>query len=168
MKGCRYGQNSRKTKKNTKETRTYTTVKRCKCVNQFSGCSDLCNCHGNCGGKKCGGSPRHPKNRRGRKRTLHDIQEVDTFSSNKEFLEAKMEDINVGKVNMLEYVIISAIVLYLESSIGLAQILKVKEHFDSILSFLKKYNIWLPIVCRSLPDIDRAIRQVFKIRRTMH
>lgn len=78
-----------------------------------------------------------------------------------------MEDVNIGKVNMMEYVIISAIVLYLEVNLGISHILKVKKYFDKILSFSEKYNILLPIVSRSLSDINKDIRQFFIVRKTM-
>ena len=78
-----------------------------------------------------------------------------------------MENINNGKVNLMEYFIISAIILYLESIVGKAHILDVKNFYDMIFSLVRTYNILLPITCLSLCEIDKAIRQVFSVRKGM-
>ena len=105
--------------------------------------------------------------RSGRKRKKHELQKTKTCSSNKEFLDNMMEDIKLGNVNMLEYVIICAIVLFLEANAGHSYILDVKNFYDMILSLVKTYNIMLPLTCRTLLDIEKAIRQVFSIRKGM-
>ena len=145
--------------------RSYKSGKRCKCVEADLQCSDICNCHGECGGRKYGGSPRETEKRNGRKRKKHKLQKTKTCSSNKEFLDGMMEDIKLRKVNLLEYVIICAIVLFLESNVGHAYILDVKNFYDMILSLFKTCTIMLPLTCRALLDIDKAIRQVFSIRK---
>ena len=45
---------------------------------------------------------------RTRKRKKHELQKTKTCSSNKEFLDGMMEDIKLGRVNLLEYVVICA------------------------------------------------------------
>ena len=78
-----------------------------------------------------------------------------------------MEDIKLGKVNLLEYVIICAIVLFLEANVEHSYILDVKNFYDMILSLVNTHQIMLPLTCRTLLDIDKAIRQVFSIRKAM-
>ena len=147
--------------------RSYKTGKRCKCVKADLPCSNVCNCHGECGGKKCGGSRKLRGQKKGRKRKKHVLQNTKTYSSNKEYLEVIMEEIKLGRVNLLEYVVICAIVLFLEAKVGHSNILDVKKFYDKILSLINIYNIVLPLTCRTLLDIDKAIRKVFAIRNAM-
>ena len=105
--------------------------------------------------------------RSGRKRKKHVLQKTKTSSSNKAFLDSMMEDIKLGKFNLLEYVIICATVLFLEVNVEHSYILDVKNLYDMILSLVETHNIMLPITCRTLLDIDKAIRQVFSIRKCM-
>ena len=114
-----------------------------------------------------GGAAKPTGTRKGRKRKQHDIQKVKTSSSSKKFLEVMMEDINAGKVNMLEFVLISAIILYLEANRGKSHISEVKKFYDMILLFIQKFDVALPITCRSLTDIEKAIRKVFAVRKSM-
>lgn len=164
--GCRCGVNLKKVRAGM-PPRSYKSGKRCKCVKADLPCSNICNCHGECGGRKCGGSPKDTEKRSGRKRKKHELQKTKTCSSNKEFLDNMMEDIKLGKVNLLEYIIICAIVLFLEANAGHSYILDVKNFYDMILSLVKTYNIMLPLTCRTLLDIEKAIRQVFAIRKGM-
>ena len=95
------------------------------------------------------------------------MQKTKTCSRNREFLDEMMEDIKLGKVNLLEYVIICAIVLFLEANVEHSHILDVKNFYDMILSLVNTYQIMLPLTCQTLLDIDKAIRQVFSIRKAM-
>jgi hypothetical protein len=88
-------------------------------------CSNICNCHGEYGGRTCGGSSKDLE-KSGRKRKKHVLQKTKTSSRNKAFLDRMMEDIKLGKVNLLEYVIICATVLFLEVNAGHSYILDVK------------------------------------------
>ena len=65
--------------------------------------------------------------RQGRKRTLHHIQTIRKQPSSKLFLELKKQSVNSGKVNILEYVVVCAIILFLETTHNVAQILDVKK-----------------------------------------
>ena len=112
---CCCGLNSRR-KTSTASNRVYRSVKRCKCVKSEEACSDLCNCHGNCGGKVCGGVPKSTKGRQGRKRYPHILQKINTPGGSKSYLVSKKEVLNPGKLNMLEYVVVCVIVLFLETT----------------------------------------------------
>ena len=59
------------------------------------------------------------------------------------------------------------LLLFLEVYVQDSHILDVKNFYDMILSLVKTYNIMLPLTCRTLLDIDKAIRQVFSIQKGM-
>ena len=114
---CRCGLMSRrKTDTASNSCRAYRSVKRCKCVKSNKACSDLCNFHGNCGGRVCGGVPKSTKGRQGRKRYPHILQKVNAQRSSKSHLVSKREVVYPGKLNMLEYVVVCTIILFLATT----------------------------------------------------
>ena len=165
--GCRCGYNQRRQKGPCTSSRKYLSKRRCKCAISNVPCCNLCNCHGECGGKKCGGSYKETGKRTGRKRKQHEIQKIKGTSGSKEFLEIRKEQVNPGKVNMLEYVVVTASVLYQEVKSGTSNIMKVKQCYDNIMSFLIKHSIAFPISAKSLTDLEKVLRKIFAVRRTL-
>ena len=164
---CRCGINSRK-KTSPPSKRTYKNTKRCKCVKSQLLCSELCNCHGKCGAKDCGGSPKmNVTKRQGRKRKLHPIQKAKKQPSSKLFLESRTGRVNPGKVNILEYVVVCAIILFLETKNNLAHILDVKKYYDDILHLIRLHDIPLPLNSRSLENLQGAFKKAFAVRKTI-
>ena len=95
--GCRCGANQRGPSSESK--RVYKSHRRCKYVKQNSPCNTWCNCHGECGGKACGGAPKKDSLKRaGRKRSRHEIQSVVTHESSKSFMNSKNENIKKGNL----------------------------------------------------------------------
>jgi len=128
----------------------------------------LCNCHGQRGGKKCGGCPKTRGARKGRKRDRHDLQKIQRDTSSKQFLQSMEEDINNGKLNMLEYVIVSAIIISLEASTGNSNVSLVLKYYNIILAFLCKHEIVsLAIAEKTLMDMCKIVKQILTIRKTM-
>ena len=165
---CRCGLKSRRT--DTASYRLYRSVKRCKCAKSEAACTDLCNCHGNCGGKVCGGAPKSTKGRQGRKRSPHILQKIKTPRRSKSYLVSKNEVLNPGKLNMLEYVVVCAIILFLESSTGSngkVTSTDVKNCYDEIMKLLKSHDIPLPLTSRSLKELGSGIKKICAIRKNV-
>ena len=147
--GCRCGQNSKR-KRQATPTRTYNNKNRCKCAKANILCTELCNCHGECGGKMCGGSSKDQSSKRkGRERTCHKLQDVKLHPTSKSFLDNSKESVNPGKLNMLEYVIVCSSILFLEENKDEAHILDVQIYYDKLIAITTKYNLLLPITDRS-------------------
>ena len=154
---CRCGINSRK-KTSLPSKKTYQNTKRCTCVKHQVLCSELCNCHGKCGSKECGGSPKMGSTKRkGRSRTPHHLQKVRKQPNSKLFLESRKECVNLGKVNILEYVVVCAIILFLETTNNVARIMNVKRYYDNILHLIRFHDVPLPLNSRSLEDLQSRI-----------
>ena len=169
MVACRCGLKSRR-KTDTTSNRVYRSVKRCKCVKSEEACSDLCNCHGKCGGKICGGVPKSTKGRQGRKRYPHILQKIKTPRKSKSYLVSKNEVVNPGKLNMLEYVVVCVIVLFLETtstSNGKASNMDVKKCYDEIMKLIKTHDIPLPLTSRSLKELGSGVKKVCAIRKNV-
>ena len=78
------------------------------------------------------------------------------------------EEINSGKANLLEYVLVAAIVMNLEASIGNAHVSLVLKYYNTILSFLSEYKIVsLAIAAKTLLDMCKIVNQILAIRKTM-
>lgn len=105
--------------------------------------------------------------RQGRKRTLHHIQTIRKQPSSKLFLESKKQSVNSGKVNILEYVVVCAIILFLETTHNVAQILDVKKYYDDILNLLGVHEIPLPVNSRSFEDLQSAVKKAYAVRKTI-
>jgi hypothetical protein len=83
-----------------------------------------------------------------RKRTLHAIQKTTTHRKSKNFLISRKEAINQGKLNILEYVVICAIMLISEAVDGnKVTITDIKKLYDEIV--LLKCRTYR---CHSLED----------------
>jgi hypothetical protein len=105
--------------------------------------------------------------RKGRTRTLHHLQKVKKEPSSKLFLESRKACVNPGKVNILEYVVVCAIILFLETTRNMAQILDVKKYYDDILHLTRLHDIPLPLNSRSLEDLQSAFKKAFAVRKTI-
>lgn len=167
---CRCGTNRRnsKPKKEINAKRKYTSKRRCKCVNANIQCGNWCNCEGECGGGKCGGAQKDRLKRVGRKRSVHQLQSVKSHSNSKGFMESRKEDVSSGQLNMLEYVVVCAIIMCLEMITNVKIMAKdVKMVYDSIVSFLELNRIPLPLTNRSITDIEKGVRKAFSVRKTI-
>ena len=143
-------------------------MKRCKCVKNQVFCSKLCNCHGKCGEKECGGFPKiNVTKRTGCTRKLHPIQKAKKQRSSKVFLESRKGTVNPGKVNIFEYVVVCAVILFLETTTNVAHILDVKKYYDDILHLIRLNDIPLPLNARSLQDLQSAFKKAFAARKTI-
>lgn len=131
-------------------------------------CTGKCNCHGKCGGKQCGGYAKpDTSTRRGRKRSLHEIQKVSKQPSSKIFLETKKQSVNIGVVNILEYAIVCSIILFLEMTNMIAQICDTKKYYDEVVKLIGIYDIPLPLNNRSIEDLQKAVKKAFAVRKAI-
>ena len=165
--GCRCGINSRR-KTSRPPGRKYLNTRRCACIKRQDLCSESCNCHGKCGGKDCGGFPKiNSGKRRGRKRALHHVQKIRKQPSSRLFLESKNTSVSPEKVNILEYVVVCAIIQFLETTHSVAQIIDVEKYYGEIVNLILLHKIPLPLHSRSFEDLQYAVKKTFAVRKTI-
>ena len=147
-------------------------MKRCKCVISEEACSGLCNCHGNCGGKVCGGVPKSTKGRQGRKRYPHILQKINTPGGSKSYLVSKKllnpKSLKSGKAKHAR--VCGCLCNCSETtSTGndKASNMDVKKCYDEILKLIKMHDIPLPLNSRSLKELESGLKKICAIRKNM-
>ena len=156
---CRCGEVSKKEKSVPK--RQYKSLKRCRCLRQYNGCSNYCKCSGHCGGKVCKTilfSHSKPKKEKSKKRAKHVLQRPPTkltsSDSSKNF-----------KMNFLEACFLSAIILHLENRHGNNlnwAVESVNEIYTNIIMNLLNFGIVLPLNRWSIGKMQKEMNKLKK------
>ena len=157
---CRCGEASKKKKSVPK--RQYKSLKRCRCLRQYNGCSNYCKCSGYCGGKVCKTilfSDSKPKKTKCKKRAKHILQHPPTKLSS--------SDISKNfKMNFLEVCFLTAIILHLENKHGnglnWAAVESVNEIYTNIILNLLNLGIVLPLNRWSIGKMQKEMNKLKK------
>ena len=111
---CSCGRDDKSQQEHCNEVmRKYTSIIRCKCLLNTSGCSNTCKCR-NCS-NPCGKKPLTVTIKPPRKRYCHDWQKYPRENS-LDFAKNRMEEINTGPFSTLEYFVLINIVDFVEES----------------------------------------------------
>ena len=65
------------------------------------------------------------------------------------------------------HLVVCSIILFLEITDNIPQILEVKNLYDEILDLVHSHHIPLPLNSRSLNDLQNALKKALAVRNTM-
>ena len=80
---------------------------------------------------------------------------------------SEKENLKKGNLNILEYVVVCAIILYIEVTCVGKVISEIKQLYNSIVSFVHLQEMLLPLTTQLTDNNEKAFKKAYAVRKTM-